>query len=57
MTDELGRIWKKLVLVCYKVLSQHLPGVTEKPAITLKIRHELEDDDCNIAMIGIMVCH
>jgi hypothetical protein len=25
-----GRIWKEVVIACFKVLSQHLPGSTEE---------------------------
>jgi hypothetical protein len=30
MNDELESIWKDAVVACFKVLSQHLPGWTEK---------------------------
>jgi hypothetical protein len=30
MNNELERIWKEAVVASYKVLSQHLPGGTEK---------------------------
>jgi hypothetical protein len=30
MNDELERIWKKAVLVYFKLLSQHLSGGTEE---------------------------
>jgi hypothetical protein len=28
--DELGRTWEEVVITCFKVLSQHLPGRTEE---------------------------
>jgi hypothetical protein len=27
---DLQRLWKKLIVVCFKVLSQHLPGETKE---------------------------
>jgi hypothetical protein len=30
MNNELERIWKEAVIACFKVLSMHLPGGTER---------------------------
>jgi hypothetical protein len=30
MNDEVGRLWKKVIMVYFKVLFQHLPGMTKE---------------------------
>jgi hypothetical protein len=30
MIKEWGKIWKEVVIACFKVLSEHLPGGTEE---------------------------